>query len=163
MPGMADTILVVEDEPAIADNIRYALETERLRCGVVRGRGRCLARTPRRQHPIDRVRRRPSRYKRFFDLCKEIRKSSSVPIIFLTARTNEIDRIVGLEIGADDYVPKPFSPRELAARVKAVLRRSTVPNQDPSPDQPFVIDQDRHEDQLLRVAPRAIALRISDA
>ncbi|MCD1655191.1 response regulator transcription factor [Treponema zuelzerae] len=56
-------------------------------------------------------------------VAKEVRKTSDVPIIFLTARTDEIDRIVGFEIGADDYVSKPFSPRELVARVKAVLRR----------------------------------------
>ena len=56
---------------------------------------------------------------------KEIRKDSSVPVIFLTARKDEVDRIVGLEIGGDDYVSKPFSPRELAARVKAVLRRTS--------------------------------------
>jgi two-component system catabolic regulation response regulator CreB len=59
-----------------------------------------------------------------FDLLREIRKTRMTPIILLTARTAEIDRILGLEIGADDYVAKPFSPRELAARVKAVLRRS---------------------------------------
>jgi DNA-binding response OmpR family regulator len=57
-------------------------------------------------------------------VAKEVRRTSSVPIIFLTARTDEIDRIVGLELGADDYVCKPFSPRELVARVKAVLRRT---------------------------------------
>ena len=58
------------------------------------------------------------------DLCKEIRRTHQMPIIFLTARTSEIDRVVGLEIGAADYISKPFSPRELAARVKAVLRRA---------------------------------------
>lgn len=59
-----------------------------------------------------------------FDLCRQIRGVSSVPIIFVTARKDEIDRVVGLEIGADDYVVKPFSPRELSARVKAILRRT---------------------------------------
>lgn len=59
-----------------------------------------------------------------FELCKEIRRESDAPIVFLTARADEIDRVVGLEIGADDYVVKPFSPRELTARVKAILRRS---------------------------------------
>jgi two-component system catabolic regulation response regulator CreB len=60
-----------------------------------------------------------------FDVCKAIRTFSSVPVIFLTARGDEIDRVVGLEIGGDDYVVKPFSPRELAARVKAILRRQS--------------------------------------
>lgn len=59
------------------------------------------------------------------DVCKEIRRSSAVPIIMLTARDTEIDRVVGLELGADDYVTKPFSSRELLARIKAVLRRSS--------------------------------------
>lgn len=57
-------------------------------------------------------------------VCKELRKTSNVPIIMLTARSDDVDRIVGLELGADDYVTKPFNPRELVARVKAVLRRS---------------------------------------
>ena len=63
-----------------------------------------------------------------FELCKQIRSQSTVPIIFLTARIEEIDRVVGLEIGGDDYVVKPFSPRELTARVKAVLRRTVQGN-----------------------------------
>ena len=58
------------------------------------------------------------------DICREIRKISDVPIIMLTARTDTLDRVVGLELGADDYVPKPFEPKELLARVKAVLRRT---------------------------------------
>lgn len=65
-------------------------------------------------------------------VAKEVRKASDVPIIFLTARTDEIDRIVGFEIGADDYVSKPFSPRELVARVKAVLRRREGKAESPS-------------------------------
>ena len=58
------------------------------------------------------------------DVCKEIRKTSKIPIIMLTAKSEEIDRIIGLELGADDYISKPFSPREVVARIKAVLRRS---------------------------------------
>jgi two-component system catabolic regulation response regulator CreB len=58
-----------------------------------------------------------------FEVCRRLRAFSSVPVIFLTARSEEVDRIVGLEIGADDYVAKPFSPRELVARVRAILRR----------------------------------------
>src|SRR5210317_1703372 len=59
------------------------------------------------------------------DVCREIRKTSEVPIVFLSSRDDEIDRILGLELGGDDYITKPFSPRELVARVKAVLRRSS--------------------------------------
>ena len=65
-----------------------------------------------------------------FDVCRAIRLKSKVPILMLTARDEEPDRVVGLEVGADDYVTKPFSPRELAARIKAILRRT-----DPQPDQ----------------------------
>jgi DNA-binding response OmpR family regulator len=63
------------------------------------------------------------------DVCREVRKSSQVPIIMLTAKDTETDKVVGLELGADDYVTKPFSPRELMARIKAVLRRSSSPIQ----------------------------------
>jgi DNA-binding response OmpR family regulator len=62
-----------------------------------------------------------------FDVCRELRQSSDVPVLFLTARDDEVDRILGLEMGADDYVTKPFSPREIVARVKAVLRRGRGP------------------------------------
>lgn len=82
-----------------------------------------------------------------FDVCKQIRVFSNVPILFLTARNHEIDRIVGLEIGADDYVTKPFSPREVVARVKAILRRTeriTEQNIAASPNkqaEQFVVDE----------------------
>jgi DNA-binding response OmpR family regulator len=62
-----------------------------------------------------------------FEVCRRIRATSSVPVVFLTARDGEIDRVLGLELGADDYVVKPFSPRELVARVKAILRRGAPP------------------------------------
>lgn len=73
-----------------------------------------------------------------FDVCREIRKSSNIPMIFLTSRGEEIDRVVGLELGADDYLTKPFSPRELLARIKAVARRTTasVPESDLVLDRP---------------------------
>jgi two-component system, OmpR family, response regulator len=67
-------------------------------------------------------------------LCRELRSRSQLPIIMLTARGEEVDRIVGLEIGADDYVPKPFNPRELLGRIKAVLRRAAHAPRDPSPE-----------------------------
>ncbi len=75
-------------------------------------------------------------------LCREIRAQSDVPIIMLTARIEEIDRILGLEIGADDYVCKPFSPREVIARIKALLRRRT-PSHPQEPNRHFWLDEDR--------------------
>jgi DNA-binding response OmpR family regulator len=75
------------------------------------------------------------------ELCRQLRASSSVAIVLLTARADEIDRVVGLELGADDYLTKPFSPRELVARVRAVLRRT----EGPEPERPAVLAIDRLE------------------
>ncbi len=88
-----------------------------------------------------------------FEACKQLRKFSELPVIFLTARGDELDRVVGLEIGADDYVVKPFSPREIAARVKAILKRS-LPRQESSA--PVVnanpeLDADKHSKTEFRV------------
>jgi two-component system catabolic regulation response regulator CreB len=83
-----------------------------------------------------------------FEICASIRGSTEIPILILTARSDEVDRIVGLELGADDYVVKPFSPREVTARVRAILRRAgSPPARDDSvevPDIPFSIDRDRY-------------------
>lgn len=91
-----------------------------------------------------------------FDFCRRIRTRSAVPIIFLTARQEEVDRIVGLELGADDYMTKPFSPRELTARIRAILRRTHdyVPaNRDETDEPLFRVDQTRkgicYKGQLL--------------
>lgn len=120
---MKAKILIVEDEPAITDNIQYALETEGFETVCLASGSPVLPFMAKSQADLiildiglpDMS---------GLELCKEIRKKFSTPIIFLTARIEEVDRIVGLEVGGDDYVTKPFSPRELAARVKAVLRRT---------------------------------------
>ena len=81
-----------------------------------------------------------------FDVCRELRQTSDVPVLFLTARDDEVDRVLGLEMGADDYVTKPFSPREIVARIKAVLRRGraeTTPTK--TEFGPLTIDLGRHE------------------
>jgi two-component system response regulator CpxR len=75
-----------------------------------------------------------------FDVLREIRKDSELPVIMLTARGDDMERIVGLEIGADDYLPKPFNPRELAARLRAILRRSVVSNSDAEAAEKLDID-----------------------
>lgn len=119
---MKHRILIVDDEPAISDNIQFALESEGLETvRVATG----LAATPIiDEDTIDLIILDIGLPDiNGLDLLKEIRRTRSTPIILLTARTAEIDRVLGLEIGADDYIAKPFSPRELAARVKAVLRR----------------------------------------
>jgi two-component system, OmpR family, catabolic regulation response regulator CreB len=115
-------VLVVEDEPSILDSVLYALRTEGFDAV---GLGTCT-------EALAWMRRESADFLILdvglpdgsgMELCKTVRMESRVPIIFLTARSSEVDRIVGLEIGADDYMVKPFSPRELTARVKAVLRR----------------------------------------
>ncbi len=120
---MKPRILVVDDEPSILDNIVFALETDGFSpCGVgtAEQARRAMAAEKFALVVLDVGLPDASG----FELCKEIRRAAGVPVIFLTARAGEVDRVVGLEIGGDDYVVKPFSPRELAARVKAVLRRS---------------------------------------
>lgn len=127
---MHPKILLVEDEPSIADNIVYALKTEGFEVVWRQTAGQGLSAFANDDFQLV-VLDVGLPDLNGFDLCKQLRVGSSVPIIFVTARKDEIDRVVGLEIGADDYVVKPFSPRELSARVKAVLRRSL-----PSPSQP---------------------------
>ncbi len=115
------SVLVVEDESAIADTIVYALKSEGFAAHWSRTGGEALL-VLLEQAPALIIMDIGLPDISGFELCKAVRRSSQVPIIFLTARDNEIDKVVGLEIGADDYVVKPFSPRELTARVRARLR-----------------------------------------
>ncbi|PDT04262.1 two-component system response regulator CreB [Rhizobium chutanense] len=120
---MAQRILVVDDEPHIRDVICFALERASLTSTAARNGAEAIAAF--RRGNIDLI---------ILDIgmpdmdglevCRQIRKSSGLPILFLSARDEEIDRVLGFEIGGDDYVTKPFSPRELVARVKAILKRS---------------------------------------
>ncbi|MFJ4292677.1 two-component system response regulator CreB [Cupriavidus sp. NPDC089707] len=124
MPGMEQArILVVEDEQAIADTILYALRTDGMQAEHCTLGSAALARM--RIDAADLVILDVGLPDvNGFEVCRTLRTFCDAPVIFLTARHEEIDRIVGLEIGADDYVVKPFSPRELAARVRAILRRA---------------------------------------
>ncbi len=138
-------ILIIEDEPSIAENIRYALTTEGFEtvwCSSGYDGLEALRQTPFDLLVLDIG--LPDM--NGLELCKDVQRRFVIPVVFVTARSAEIDRIVGLEIGADDYVVKPFSPRELAARVKAVLRRAS-PRQDrpavPAAPAPFAIDDTR--------------------
>ncbi|MEM7359422.1 MAG: two-component system response regulator CreB [Pseudomonadota bacterium] len=136
---MNHTILIVEDEKEIADTLRYALISEGMQVHWVANGAEA--------HDLLASER--------FDLCildvglpdcngfellKEIRardtQNNDLPVIFLTARSEEIDRIIGLEIGADDYVCKPFSPREVVARVKVIIKRAGRSNDAAIPDSP---------------------------
>jgi DNA-binding response OmpR family regulator len=116
------TILVVDDEPKIADLARDYLQHAGF--AVITARtGRTALETIRRQRPDLVVLDLGLPELDGLDVTREIRRDSSLPIVMLTARDDELDKLLGLELGADDYLTKPFSPRELVARVKAVLRR----------------------------------------
>lgn len=145
------TILVVDDEPAIVDVLTYNLAKLHYRVLVARTGTEALQKA-READPDLIILDLMLPEMDGFEVCKQLRKQGDVPIIMLTARDEEVDRVVGLEIGADDYVVKPFSVRELLARVKTVLRR--VQTTDPSTDQPAMgpltmgplsLDASRHE------------------
>jgi two-component system catabolic regulation response regulator CreB len=122
------TILLIEDEAAIADTVLYALKSEGFATEWFSLGGEGVAWLRRHADTALLILDVGLPDGNGFEFCKAIRRFSDIPIIFLTARNDEVDRIVGLEIGADDYVGKPFSPRELAARVKAILKRSAGNN-----------------------------------
>ncbi|WP_118181477.1 response regulator [Paraburkholderia phosphatilytica] len=144
-------ILIVEDEPKLSALLTDYLRAEGYDTKVIAD-GRDVIPTVQARPPalilLDLM--LPGRGG--LEICRELRTFSDLPVIILTARVDEIDRLLGLELGADDYVCKPFSPREVVARVKVILRRveaasKTTPAGSPSPS-PFVIDVDRHIAQL---------------
>ena len=148
-------ILIVEDEPAIADTLTYALQSEGFQTQwVTQG-----------LEALEVVRQSPPALVLLdvglpdmsgFDVCREIRKDSGVPIIFITARAEDIDCVVGLELGGDDYVIKPFSPRVLTARVRARLRISSTRDPDPQPSASlFEVDAHGYD---IRLAGRPLGL-----
>ncbi len=139
MPGPTKSVLLVEDDDAIADMLREFFERDGYRfLHAVTG-----------EEAVERIRIRPVSAV-LLDLnlpgidgvetCRRIRQFTGIPVIMLTARDTEVDKVLGLEMGADDYVTKPFSPRELMARVKAVLRRSEEP-----PAKPRLLEIDGFE------------------
>ena len=123
--GAGPRILIVEDEPSIVDTIQFPLETDGCSTESCGTGGEALSLLAQERFDLvvldvglpDMT---------GFEVCRRIRTTSNVPILFLTARSEEIDRVVGLEIGGDDYVSKPFRPRELSARIRAILRRASI-------------------------------------
>ncbi|MEM1030552.1 MAG: response regulator transcription factor [Myxococcota bacterium] len=150
---MNETILIVDDEARIRDVVQYALERESYRVLVAEDGAAAL--TTWQQVPVDLIVldiMLPERDG--LDVCRRIRESGSrTPVLFLSARGDEVDRVVGLELGGDDYLTKPFSPRELVARVRAVLRRAQPEATQPPAAQvpagvvygPLRVDVSRHE------------------
>jgi DNA-binding response OmpR family regulator len=130
-------LLIVEDDPRICDVLEYALAAD----------GHALTVTHRGREAVEAARKTPPELIVLdvglpdidgFEVCRLIRTFSDVPVIFLTSRGDEINRVVGLEIGGDDYVVKPFSTRELLARIKAIRRRHERPHApDPQPAPPI--------------------------
>jgi two-component system response regulator RegX3 len=159
-------VLIVEDEPALADSIRYGLEREGYECTVLADGMRS----------VDFVRSwRPDVVLLDLmlpgmpgtDVCREIRKIGRVPIVMVTAKDTEADKVVGLELGADDYITKPFGMRELIARVRAVMRRSAEAADDGSratslAGGPVEMDTERHEvrvrGEVVELPPKEFSL-----
>jgi two-component system OmpR family response regulator len=120
---MAHSILVVDDDPHIRDVVRFAFEKTGMNISIAQDGKEALRQFDRNVHELI-VLDIGMPEMDGLEVCRQIRKTSDTPILFLSARDEEIDRVLGLEIGGDDYVTKPFSPRELVARVNAILRRT---------------------------------------
>lgn len=150
-------ILILEDEPSIAESLVFVLGAESFTTHRESLATKALAYL--QAQNVDLVIMDVGLPDMTgFEACKQLRKFSEVPVMFLTARGDELDRVIGLEIGADDYVVKPFSPREVAARVKAILKRVQPAVNVPSNANKFsefVIDQDaktiHYRQQLLQL------------
>lgn len=143
---MAPRVLLFEDENNIAENLKYAFKTEGIQCehSTTAQDGLAKLKTGNFDLIILDV-GLPD--KSGFDVCREIRTTNKIPIFFLTARADEIDKILGLELGADDYITKPFSPREVTARIRAFFRRfeATTQNGEVKNILGFSIDEDRFQ------------------
>src|SRR5258708_6559644 len=124
--NMAHCILVVDDDPHIRDVVRFAFEKTGMVISIAQDGREALRQFDRSVHDLI-VLDIGMPEMDGLEVCRQIRKTADTPILFLSARDEEIDRILGLEIGGDDYVTKPFSPRELVARVNAILRRPPTP------------------------------------
>jgi two-component system phosphate regulon response regulator PhoB len=163
MPGLTSKIVVVEDEPDVAEVIGQTLRREGFRVGIANNG----------QEALEEFRKESAALVLLdlmlpdmggLDVLKALKRSKQgddTRVIILTARTDEVDRILGFELGADDYVTKPFSPRELVLRVKAVLGRVAPETPEPSADTlrvgPIEIDMGLHE---VRVGGRAVFLTL---
>lgn len=156
MPAVRPTVLVVEDEQSIADTIVYALKTEGFE-PAWKATGR---------EALDVLKKQPVALVVLdvglpdmsgFDVCREMQKLGAPPVIFLTARSGEVDRIVGLELGADDYLAKPFSPRELTARIRAILRRANGKGGSPA----VANEIWEHDEARCRISYRGHALDLT--
>lgn len=141
-------ILIVDDEPAIADTLAYALRADGFTADSCTLGAEALALLAEPRHDLVVLDIGLPDISGF-DVCRALRRHSDIPVLFLSARGDEIDRIVGLELGADDYVTKPFSPREVVSRIRAILRRQRPEPSAPTPKNQAVFCVDRN---TLRIA-----------
>lgn len=152
---MAQSILVVEDDPKIVNLLRLYLEREGYSVLAV-GDGRSAVEAAERAHPALIILDLMLPQMDGIEVTRRLRATSDIPILMLTARVDEVDKLVGLSMGADDYVTKPFSPREVVARVRTILRRTTrEPRQKVLQRGDLLMDLDRHR---VEVAGREIRL-----
>jgi DNA-binding response OmpR family regulator len=164
-PGEETVVLVVEDDPAIADLVELYLRRDGYRVYQAADADAALRAIEQRRPALVILDIGLPGGRDGIDVCRAIRAWSDLPVIMLTARDDEVDRVLGLEMGADDYVVKPFSARELMVRVKNILRRATAPAARPERllglSGNVVVDLDRRE---ARVGgePRALATREFD-
>lgn len=128
MPDATDKILVVEDEPSLVETLEYYLKRQGYQVRTARD-GLTALDVARQEQPDAIILDIMLPGIDGFEVCRILRRETAVPILMLTARDEEIDKVVGLEVGADDYLTKPFSMRELLARVKALLRRMRLINE----------------------------------
>jgi DNA-binding response OmpR family regulator len=154
-------ILVVDDERPMVEALRFALEREGYR--VIEAYDGASALERGLQEPLDLVILDVMLPEMSgFEVCRLLRRERDIPILLLTARTDEADRVVGLDLGADDYIPKPFSMRELLARVRAALRRYRRTSSESVQVGDLVLDPRRHEirsgDRVLALAPKEYEL-----
>lgn len=160
---MEAKILIVDDEKNIVELIKFHLKKENYRV-IEAYKGKDALDLYRKEKPDLIILDVMLPDMGGFEVCKTIRKESRVPIIMLTAKGEEIDKILGFELGADDYITKPFSPRELLARIKAVLKRTRTSNIDTNQIQvgPFKINVNKREiyknDKLLELKPKEFDL-----
>jgi DNA-binding response OmpR family regulator len=162
MPMRDTLIMVVEDEPSIAEIVSLYLKRGGFQVQVVRDGEAALEAMTRRMPDLLVLDIMLPKLDGF-EITHWVRDQSDIPIIMLTARREEVDRIAGLEMGADDYVVKPFSPQELVSRVRAVLRRTKGGSRD-STDSPLIFD-DLHVDpqtRLVKVSGEEILLTVKE-
>jgi DNA-binding response OmpR family regulator len=144
----AKTVLLVDDEATLVATLRYNLEREGYRVLTASDGDKALS-VARQERPDLMILDLMLPVIDGLEVCRILRRETSVPILMLTARAGEVDKVVGLELGADDYVTKPFSTRELLARVRALLRRTTSPS-----DEEVVVSGDLRIDLKRREAIR---------